>query len=284
VNGTLEGRGPRRGDRAPAGLPRRAGKRSRVAKTLAAAVQSAVDAAGAPGPRGLERVLASIELLEAKGARRTGWRGWWRAGVEWVGDLFQRTPGPVRWSLAAQAALLVLVVGLTAGPGVRSPRAPYRTLADDGEQRVGQEALIHVVFTEDITSASSGHCSEGSTGGSSTGPRPSASTPSTSGRARPIEPCRSSRSCGATRRSGSPSPFRGARAMIRARLLRWRPRPHAQRGSLTLAWTSVSARLASGCGSPILHTPRRLPLGAASHLDPSHRPSGVLRQAPRGPS
>ena len=43
------------------------------------------------------------------------------------------------------------MVGLTAGPGVRSPRAPYRTLADDGEQRVGQEALIHVVFTEDIT-------------------------------------------------------------------------------------------------------------------------------------
>ena len=150
VNGTLEGRDR---DAVTAHLPGCPACREEVARcqTLAAAVQSAVDAAGAPGPGGLERVLASIELLEAKGARRTGWRGWWPAGVEWVGDLFQRTPGPVRWSLAAQAALLVLVVGLTVGPGVRSPRTPYRTLADDGEQRVGQEALIHVVFTEDIT-------------------------------------------------------------------------------------------------------------------------------------
>ena len=150
VNGTLEGR-----DRAAvtAHLPGCPACREEVARcqTLAAAVQSAVDAAGAPGPGRLERVLASIELLEATGARRTAWRGRWRAGVEWLGDLFQRTPGPVRWGLAAQAALLVLVVGLTAWPGVRSPRTPYRTLADDGERRVGQEALIHVVFTEDIT-------------------------------------------------------------------------------------------------------------------------------------
>src|SRR6185369_8610064 len=61
--------------------------------------------------------------------------------------------------------------------------------------------------------------------------------------------------------------------MRRAHLLRWRPRQPAQRGSLTLAWAFVSAHLASGCGSPILGTPRRLPSGAASQLDPSHRSS-----------
>ena len=150
VNGTLEGRDR---DAVTAHLPGCPACREEVARcqTLAAAVQSTVDAARTPGPGGLERVLASIELLEATGARRIGWRERWRAGVEWLGDLFQRTPSPVRWGLAAQAALLVLVVGLIVGPGVRSPRAPYRTLADDGEQRVGQEALIHVVFTEDIT-------------------------------------------------------------------------------------------------------------------------------------
>ena len=150
VNGTLEGRDR---DAVTAHLPSCPACREEVARcqTLAAAVQMAVDSAGAPGPGGLERVLASIELLEATGAGRTGWRGRWRAGVEWLGDLFQGTPGPVRWGLAAQAALLVLVVGLIAWPGVQSPRAPYRTLADDGARRVGQEALIHVVFTEDIT-------------------------------------------------------------------------------------------------------------------------------------
>src|SRR5947209_9772802 len=53
--------------------------------------------------------------------------------------------------------------------------------------------------------------------------------------------------CGSgSRRTGEP------RAMIRAHLLRWRPRPHAQR-----------------TGS----TPRVRPSGAASQLDPSHRSS-----------
>jgi anti-sigma factor RsiW len=150
VNGTLEG-----AERAAvtAHLPGCPACREELARcqALAAAVQSAVDVAGAPGPGRIARVLASIELLEATGARRTGWRGRWRAVVEWVGDLFDRTPGPVRWGVAAQAALLVLVVGLIAWPGVWSPRAPDRTLADGGEPRVGREALIHVVFAEDIT-------------------------------------------------------------------------------------------------------------------------------------
>jgi hypothetical protein len=117
---------------------------------LAAAVQSAVGAASAPTPDRLERVLASIELLEATAVRHAGWCARWHAGMEWLGDLFQRTPGPVRWGLAAQAALLVLVVGLAVLPGALSPRAPYRTLAENGDRRVGQ-ALIHVVFAEDIT-------------------------------------------------------------------------------------------------------------------------------------
>jgi len=55
------------------------------------------------------------------------------------------------------------------------------------------------------------------------------------------------------------------------------PRQPAQRDSLTLSpGLSVSARLASGCGSPIVSTPRRLPSGAASQLDPSPRSSRVI--------
>ena len=97
VNGTLEGQDR---DAVTTHLPGCPACREEVARcqTLAAAIQSAVDAAGAPGAGRLERVLASIDLLEAMGARRTGWRGRWRAGVEWLGDLFQRTPGPVRWA------------------------------------------------------------------------------------------------------------------------------------------------------------------------------------------
>lgn len=119
-------------------------------RTLAAAVQSAPDAVGVSEVGRLERVLASIEVLEATGARRAGWRERCRAGVHWLRDMLERTPGPVRFGLAAQAALLVLVVGLAAWPGIGSSRAPYRTLADDGDHRAAQ-SLIHVIFADDIT-------------------------------------------------------------------------------------------------------------------------------------
>jgi len=122
-------------------------------QALAAALQAAPDSVWTPGPDRLERLLASIELLEASDVPRAGWRTRWRAGKEWLDDLFQRTPGLVRWGLAAQAALLVLVVGLALWPGALSPRAPYRTLASNGENgdsRIGR-VLIHVVFADDIT-------------------------------------------------------------------------------------------------------------------------------------
>ncbi len=149
VNGTLEGQDR---DAVTAHLSGCPACREEVAQcqTLAAAVQSARDAAWAPRPDRLARLLASIELLEASDGRRAGWRLRWRAGLEWLGDLFQRTPGPVRWGLAAQAALLVLVVGLAVWPGALSPRASYRTLAEDGDRRVRQ-TLIHVVFVEEIS-------------------------------------------------------------------------------------------------------------------------------------
>ena len=152
VNGTLEGRDR---DAVTAHLSDCVACREEVAQcqSLAAAVQVARESVWAPEPDRLERLLASIELLEATHVQRAGWRARWRAGVEWLGDLFQRTPGLVRWGLAAQAALLVLVVGLALWPGALSPRASYRTLAENGQngdRRVGQ-ALVHVVFADDIT-------------------------------------------------------------------------------------------------------------------------------------
>jgi anti-sigma factor RsiW len=119
-------------------------------ESLAAAVRRAPDAAGAADAGRLERLLAGIELIEAAGAGRVGWRGQWRAGVQWLADLLRHTPGPIRVGLAAQAALLVLVVGLATWPAIVSTRAPYRTLADDADRRTG-EVQVHVVFAEDIT-------------------------------------------------------------------------------------------------------------------------------------
>jgi len=116
-------------------------------QTLAAAVQSAPDAAGAPAADRLGRVLATIDALEAD-RRHTGSRAWSRV-MEWLRDLFQATPGPMRWALAVQAALLIVLVVLAAGSGVLAPRAPYHTLADGG--RGPAQGQIHIVFTDDIT-------------------------------------------------------------------------------------------------------------------------------------
>src|SRR5262245_56567008 len=147
VNGTLAGRDFAVVAAHLAGCP---ACRDEVAQcqTLAAAFQSAPDAAWTPAAGRLERVLASIERLEAD-RRPTGWRAWSRA-MESLRDLLQATPGPMRWALAAQAALLVLLVVLAAGPGVLARRAPYQTLADGGRAQPGQ-GQINIVFAEDIT-------------------------------------------------------------------------------------------------------------------------------------
>src|SRR3990172_11560762 len=67
-----------------------------------------------------------------------------------------------------------------------------------------------------------------------------------------------------------------SRPLKKAHLLRWRPQPHAQRGSLALAGSpdmlaSPPAQLAKRS------TPRVRPSGAASHLDLFEQPAGFPR-------
>lgn len=119
-------------------------------QTLATAVQSTRVAASTPAPDRLERLLATIDALEDTATPQAGWRARWHAGMEWLRDLIQLTPGPVRWGLAVQAALLIAVLGAAVWSGALSPQAPYHTLAQD-TTRPGRQALIHVVFAEDIS-------------------------------------------------------------------------------------------------------------------------------------
>jgi hypothetical protein len=128
-------------------------------RSLATAMQTAPEAARGRSVQGLERVLASIDAIEAAGTPEGGWRRWLRVPLA-LRELFQRTPKPLRWAFAAQTAFVFLLLSLATWQAAFAPGAPYRTLADSGVTDTGVtrysnaligRVLIHVVFSEDIT-------------------------------------------------------------------------------------------------------------------------------------
>ncbi len=72
-----------------------------------------------------------------------------------------------------------------------------------------------------------------------------------------------------------------SQAAEKAHLLRWRPRPHAQRGSLALARIFGSARFALRSARQAESTPGVRPSGAVSHLDLFEQPAVFLHPATR---
>ena len=118
-------------------------------RDLAAAMRTAPAVPWAPSSERLARVLAAIDAIEA--ARAGGWRESLRARLAPLRELLQGTPGPVRWALAAQGALMVLLLAVMAWQTVLSPGPPYRTLATGNDQPRRGQAQVRVVFAEDIT-------------------------------------------------------------------------------------------------------------------------------------
>jgi hypothetical protein len=61
------------------------------------------------------------------------------------------TPRLVRWALAAQGVMILLLVGVLMWPAPFSPGPVYRTLADDGDQPRESQARLQVAFADDMT-------------------------------------------------------------------------------------------------------------------------------------
>jgi len=116
-------------------------------QVLAAVVRA--EAADAPAPC-IDRVLASIDAIEATRVSRGSWRERLSLSFGGLRDLLRGTPGPMRWTVAVQAALVVLLLALATWPGALGPGPRYRTLADREQSRKGQ-ALVRVVFADDAT-------------------------------------------------------------------------------------------------------------------------------------
>jgi hypothetical protein len=105
--------------------------------------------ADAPVPR-IDRVLASIDALEATRVSRGSWWQRLRLPFGGFGDLLRGTPGPMRWTVGVQTALVVLLLALATWPGSLGPGPRYRTLAERDQSRKGQ-AMVRLVFADDAT-------------------------------------------------------------------------------------------------------------------------------------
>jgi hypothetical protein len=65
--------------------------------------------------------------------------------------VLQSTPRLVRWTLAAQGAMILLLVGALVWQAPSSQGSIYRTLADDSEHTPRGQAHLQVVFADDMT-------------------------------------------------------------------------------------------------------------------------------------
>jgi Putative zinc-finger len=120
-------------------------------RDLAAAVQAAEETAWSPSPAHFSRLLARIDAAEAPGAQGGGWWEGLRSRYTKHLLVLQGTPRLVRWALAAQSAMILLLAGVLMWQAPFSPGPVYRTLADDGDQPPQSQARLQVVFADDMT-------------------------------------------------------------------------------------------------------------------------------------
>lgn len=122
-------------------------------RDLGATLQSMPAPAWSPTPAHVARVLARIEASEA---RRTRLRDWYDTLAAWgqaCRELLQSTPHAIRWTLAAQAALLLVLASLWVLQPPWPAPGQYHTLSDGTNQAAPwpHQAAIRVVFAGDTT-------------------------------------------------------------------------------------------------------------------------------------
>lgn len=99
--------------------------------------------------RALERRMPLDEesVSTKAGRRRFRLRKW----IEKSRVAFQGTPSPFHWVLAAQTAVIILLIAASILPTWIAPSAPYRTLSDSVRDAEADPVHIRVIFADDIT-------------------------------------------------------------------------------------------------------------------------------------
>jgi len=118
---------------------------------LAAAVQASGETEWSPSPGHFSQLLARIDAAEVQDAQGSGWWEQLRAQCTRHLQALQTTPGLIRWALAAQGAMILVLVGVLVWQAPLSPGPLYRTLADDSDQARQSHAHLQMVFADDMT-------------------------------------------------------------------------------------------------------------------------------------
>ncbi len=118
---------------------------------IATAVHAERQEAWSPSPEHFHRLLAQVDAAEAHEASNNRWWARLRARLAeyWMG--LQETPRPVRWALAFQSALVLVLA--TALIWQTAPSFPplYQTLSSEEKSVPADRAHVRVIFAEDIT-------------------------------------------------------------------------------------------------------------------------------------
>ena len=153
VNGTLS---LKERERVEAHLAacRRCQEEERACRLAAGAVQAAGEVAPTPHPVQFQRVLARIDEAERQESERVHGARHWRVLAPFRA-LIDATPRPLRGALVAQAAIILVMVGVLAWETLRSapqaaPPAAYRTLSDPAPARV-PVLRLRVMFSPKAT-------------------------------------------------------------------------------------------------------------------------------------
>ncbi len=147
ANGSLDGREQEMVESHLAACPR-CREEALTCQRTAEAVKSAGETAPSPHPVQLQRVLARIEASEQERRAGAGWKARLRG-------LAEATPGPLRRALAAQAAVILVLLGLLVWREMRPQRAPaepvlYSTLSAPAEAPA-PKAGLRLMFSPQAT-------------------------------------------------------------------------------------------------------------------------------------
>jgi anti-sigma factor RsiW len=122
---------------------------------LADGLRSRDDPPWAPSAAGFARLMAAVDEAERRAAPAHGAAGFERPHGQlherrraWLRSWLGGSPPAVRWALATQAALIVV---LGAAWVAQAPPPQYGTLSDPAPRVIAPGAAFHVVFSDDIT-------------------------------------------------------------------------------------------------------------------------------------